>query len=46
VTKTPRGTKDKNLTIELKIEEKNETLEKDKVFIFTDKTYWKKTYSL
>ncbi len=46
VTKTPRGTKDKSLTIELKIEEKNEALKKDKVYIFTDKTYWKKTYSL
>ena len=46
VTKTPRGTKDKSLTIELKIEKKNEALKKDKVYIFTDKTYWKKTYSL
>ncbi len=46
VNKTPRGTKDKSLTIDLKIKGKNEALEKDKVFIFTDKTYWKKTYSL
>ena len=46
VTKTPRGTKDKSLTIDLKIKGKNEAIEKDEVFIFTDKTYWKKTYSL
>ena len=46
VTKTPRGTKDKCLTIDLKIKGKIEAIEKDKVFIFTDKTYWKKTYSL
>jgi len=46
VTKTPRGTKDKSLIIDLKINGKNEAIEKDKVFIFTDKTYWKKTYSL
>ncbi len=46
VTKKPRGTKDKNLTIELKIKENCEALENDIVFIFTDKTYWKKNYSL
>jgi len=46
VTKTPRGTKDKSLIIDLKINGKNEVIEKDIVFIFTDKTYWKKTYSL
>ena len=46
VNKTPRGTIDNKLVIELKIEKHNEAIEKDKVYIFTDKTYWKKSYSL
>ena len=46
VNKTPRGTKDKEILVELKIKEPAIGNRVDKVYIFTDKTYWKKKYSL
>lgn len=46
VKKTPRGTKDNVITIELKINEAAVGNGKDEIYIFTDKTYWSGTYSL
>ena len=46
VNKTPRGTKNKEILVELKIKEPAIGNRVDKVYIFTDKTYWKKKYSL
>jgi len=46
VNKTPRGTKDNKIIVELKIKEPAIGNGKDKVYIFTDKTYSKKAYSL
>jgi putative protease len=46
VDKTPRGIKDKSIEIELKLNEPTKGEGKDKLYIFTDKTYKKQTYSL
>ncbi len=46
VNKSPRGTKDNKILIELKIKKPAIGNGKDKVYIFTDKTYNKKAYSL
>jgi putative protease len=46
VGKTPRGTKKENVIIELKLEEPIIGNPTEKVYIFTDKTYFKKEYSL
>ncbi len=46
VNKSPRGTKDNKILIELKIKEPAIGNGKDKVYIFTDKTYKRKVYSL
>ncbi|MHA1931044.1 MAG: peptidase U32 family protein [Promethearchaeota archaeon] len=46
VTKTPRGTNIKNVICELKLEDVACGEGKDKVYIFTDRTYSKKVYSL
>ncbi len=44
VNKTPRGTKEKPLFVELKI--KGKVIGKDKIYVFTDRTYKKRNYSL
>ena len=46
VNKSPRGTKDKKISIELKII--NEVIGEgsDKIYVFTDRTYKKRIYSL
>ncbi|MHA1671210.1 MAG: peptidase U32 family protein [Promethearchaeota archaeon] len=44
--KTPRGTKNETVTVELKLEEPILGNSMEKVYIFTDKTYYKKQYSL
>jgi len=46
VDKTPRGTKERKVEIELKFKESAIGNGLDKVYIFTDKTYWKRKYSL
>ncbi|MFX1257497.1 MAG: peptidase U32 family protein [Promethearchaeota archaeon] len=46
VKKTPKGTKKKKILIELIMKEPAIGNGKDKLYIFTNKTYWKKTYSL
>jgi len=46
VNKTPRGTKDEEVKIELKINDTAIGEGSDKVYVFTDKTYDKKVYSL
>ena len=46
VEKTPRGTKKENVIIELKLEEPIIGNPTEKVYIFTDKTYFKKDYTL
>ena len=46
VEKTPRGTKKENVIVELKLNEPIEGNSIEKVYIFTDKTYYKKEYSL
>ncbi|MFX1457356.1 MAG: peptidase U32 family protein [Promethearchaeota archaeon] len=46
VTKTPRGTNNKKIICELKLDDKAKGEGRDKVYIFTDRTYGKKTYSL
>jgi len=46
VNKTPRGTKDEEVKIELKIDDTAIGEGSDKVYVFTDKTYDKKVYSL
>ena len=46
VEKTPRGTKKENIIVELKIDKPIEGNPIEKVYIFTDKTYYKKEYSL
>jgi putative protease len=46
VEKTPRGTKKENIIFELKLEESIIGNPTEKVYIFTDKTYFKKEYSL
>jgi hypothetical protein len=44
VKKTPRGTRNENVSIELKIDDI--AIGGDKIYIFTDRTYEKKVYSL
>ncbi|MFX0140698.1 MAG: peptidase U32 family protein, partial [Candidatus Hodarchaeota archaeon] len=46
VSKSPRGTKDNKILVELKIKEPAIGNGKDRVYIFTDKTYKRKVYSL
>ncbi|MHA1987383.1 MAG: peptidase U32 family protein [Promethearchaeota archaeon] len=46
VTKTPRGTTGKKITCELKLDDIVREGGQDKVYIFTDRTYNKKVYSL
>jgi len=46
VSKTPRGTKDEKVLVELKIEDAVIGKGQDKIYVFTDKTYYKKVYSL
>jgi len=46
VDKTPRGTKKNKIYIELRVNDKVEENGVDKLYIFTDKTYYKKEYSL
>ncbi len=46
VNKTPRGSKDKKVIIELRVNDKVHGNGLDKVYVFTDKTYHKKKYSL
>ena len=46
VRKTPRGTKSNNIRIQLKVKDRPIGNGQDKVYVFTDKTYHKKTYSL
>ncbi len=46
VNKTPRGTKVKPLLAELKIDGKTISNGEDKIYIFTDRTYKKRNYSL
>jgi len=46
VNKTPRGTKEKPLFVELKINGKVIGNGKDKIYVFTDRTYKKRNYSL
>lgn len=46
VKKTPKGTNDKKILVELKVKEDVIGNGEDKIYIFTDKTYWKKNYSL
>ena len=46
VTKTPRGTKNATIICELKIDDVAMGDGKDKIYVFTDKTYPKKVYSL
>ncbi|KKK44022.1 hypothetical protein LCGC14_0774960 [marine sediment metagenome] len=46
VKKTPRGSKNMKVIIELKVIDRVIGNGKDKVYVFTDKTYYKKKYSL
>jgi len=46
VDKTPRGTKEKPLFAELKIDRKTIGNGEDKIYVFTDRTYMKRKYSL
>ncbi len=46
VDKSPRGTKNKQVIIELKVNDEVVGNGQDKVYVFTDKTYKKKKYSL
>jgi putative protease len=46
VNKSPRGTKNKQVIIELEVNDEVVGNGKDKVYVFTDKTYQKKKYSL
>jgi len=46
VNKTPRGSKNKKVAIQLKVNDKVIGNGKDNVYVFTDKTYYKKKYSL
>jgi putative protease len=46
VNKTPRGTKEKPLVVELKVNGKVISNGEDKIYIFTDRTYRKRIYSL
>jgi len=46
VKKTPRGTREKPISIELKIMDEALGEGQDKIYIFTDKTYKKREYSL
>jgi len=46
VNKTPRGTRKKPVSIELRINDMAVGNGKDKIYVFTDKTYKRKTYSL
>ena len=46
VEKTPRGTKKENIIVELRLDEPIIGNSIEKVYIFTDKTYFKKEYSL
>jgi putative protease len=46
VDKSPRGTKDKKIIIELEVNDDVVGNEQDRVYVFTDKTYKKKKYSL
>ncbi len=46
VHKTPRGTKEKPLLAELRIDGKVISNGEDKIYVFTDRTYKKRTYSL
>jgi putative protease len=46
IKKTPRGTKSNEILIELNIKDSAIGNGKDKLYIFTDKTYKKKSYSL
>jgi hypothetical protein len=46
VKKTPRGTKDDQVKIEVKLDDAAIGEGSDKVYVFTDKTYEKKVYSL
>jgi len=46
VSKTPRGTKKHQKLVELEVDDYVEENGKDKVYVFTNKTYYKKTYSL
>ncbi|MHA2393657.1 MAG: peptidase U32 family protein [Promethearchaeota archaeon] len=45
-SKTPRGTTDNKVSVELKVDDAVIGGGKDKVYVFTDKTYDKKVYSL
>jgi putative protease len=46
VSKTPRGKRDKKVLIELKIDDTPIGEGRDKIYVFTDKTYDKKEYTL
>jgi len=46
LNKTPRGTKDEKVLVELKTEDAVIGKGQDKIYVFTDKTYHKKVYSL
>jgi len=46
IHKTPRGTSNRKIEIELKLDKNAKGNGQDKLYIFTDKTYKKKTYSL
>ncbi len=46
VNKSPRGIKDKMISIKIKLNETPEEINNEDVFIFTDKTYSKQSYSL
>jgi putative protease len=46
VKKTARGSKNKKIIIELEVLDKVKGNGKDKIYVFTDKTYHKKIYSL
>jgi len=46
VDKTPRGTKNEEIQIELKVDGPVFGKGQDKVYVFTDRTYENRTYSL
>jgi len=46
LNKTTRGTKDEKVLVELKTEDAVIGKGQDKIYVFTDKTYHKKVYSL
>ena len=46
VDKTPRGSKEKEVEIELHLNKPVIGNGQDKVYVFTDRTYKKRTYSL